>query len=148
MWILANGTNYTYPEDINETDFNYNQGTQLRDPSLKEVSDYYSRLVSWYVKGGFTDECGVYHYSGHNYSIEYWEVLNEIEAEHSIQPEFYNQLYDAIVTALHVVSPSTKFVGLALGDNASPQYMDYVTEFLDPSKHEDDIPLDFFSYHW
>jgi hypothetical protein len=148
MWILPNGTNYTYPEDINETDFNYNQGAQLRDPSLKEVSDYYSRLVSWYVKGGFTDECGAYHYSGHNYNIEYWEVLNEIEAEHSIPPEFYNQLYDAIVTAIHAVSPNTKFVGLALGDNASPQYMDYFTEFLDPSKHEDGIPLDFFSYHW
>lgn len=148
MWVLPDGTNYTYPEDINETDFGYNQGTQLRDPSLKEISDYYARLVSWYVNGGFTDECGVYHYSGHSYNIEYWEVLNEIEAEHSIQPAFYNQLYDSIVSAIHAVSPNTKFVGLALGDNASPQYMDYFTEFLDPTKHQDGIPLDFFSYHW
>lgn len=148
MWILPNGTNYTYPEDINETDFSYNQGTQLRDPTLKEVSDYYSRLVSWYVNGGFMDECGVYHHSGHHYNIEYWEVLNEIEAEHSISPEFYNQLYDAIVTAIHEVSPNTKFVGLALGDNASPAYFDYFSEFLDPSKHAAGIPLDFVSYHW
>jgi hypothetical protein len=148
MWVLPDGTNYTYPEDINEADFGYNQGTQLRDPSLKEISDYYSRLVSWYVKGGFIDECGVYHHSGHSYNIEYWEVLNEIEAEHSIQPAFYNQLYDAIVIAIHAVSPNTKFVGLALGDNASPQYMDYFTEFLDPTKHQEGIPLDFLSYHW
>ena len=148
MWILPNGTNYTYPEDINETDFSYNQGTQLRDATLKEVSDYYARLVSWYVNGGFTDECGVYHQSGHHYTIEYWEVLNEIEAEHSISPEFYNQLYDAIVTAIHGVSPNTKFVGLALGDNASPAYFDYLSEFLDPTKHADGIPLDFVSYHW
>jgi hypothetical protein len=148
MWILPNGTNYTYPEDINETDFGYNQGTQLRDPTLKEVSDYYSRLVSWYVNGGFTDECGVYRESGHHYNIEYWEVLNEIEAEHSISPEFYNQLYDAIVTAIHSVSPNTKFVGLALGDNGNPQYFDYLSEFLDPTKHAAGIPLDYVSYHW
>lgn len=148
MWILPNGTNYTYPEDINETDFGYNQGTQLRDPTLKEVGDYYSRLVSWYVNGGFTDECGVYRKSGHHYNIEYWEVLNEIEAEHSISPEFYNQIYDAIVTAIRAVSPNTKFVGLALGDNANPQYFDYLSEFLDPTKHATGIPLDYVSYHW
>lgn len=148
MWILPNGTNYTYPEDINETDFGYNQGTQLRDPTMKEVSDYYARLVSWYVNGGFTDECGVYHESGHHYNIEYWEVLNEIEAEHSISPQFYNQLYDAIVTAIHGVSPDTKFVGLALGDNGNPAYFDYLSEFLDPTKHADGIPLDYVSYHW
>jgi hypothetical protein len=148
MWVLPAGTNYTYPEDINETDFSYNQGTQLRDPTMKEVSDYYARLVSWYVDGGFTDECGVYRHSGHHYNIEYWEVLNEIEAEHSISPEFYNQLYDAIVTAIHEVSPNTKFVGLALGDNANPAYFDYLSEFLDPSKHQSGIPLDFVSYHW
>ncbi|CZR70256.1 uncharacterized protein PAC_20157 [Phialocephala subalpina] len=145
MWILPNGTTYTYPDDINDIDFDYNQGTQLRDPSLKEVSDYYSRLVSWYVRGGFTDECGVYHHSGHTYEIEYWEVLNEIEAEHSIQPAFYNQLYDTIVTAIRAVSPNTKFVGLAL---ANAQNLSYFEEFLDPSKHAVNIPLDFISYHF
>jgi hypothetical protein len=148
MWVLPNGTNYTYPDNINQTDFSYNQGTQLRDPTMKEVSDYYARLVSWYVNGGFTDECGDYRHSGHHYNIEYWEVLNEVETEHSISPTFYNQLYDAIVTAIHGVSPNTKFVGLALGDNANPVYFDYLSEFLDPSKHQTGIPLDFVSYHW
>lgn len=148
MWILPEGTSYTYPENINETDFGYNKGTQLRDPTLNEVSDYYSRLISWYVKGGFTDECGVYHHSGHSYNIEYWEVLNEAEAEHSISPQLYNRIYDAIVTAIRDVSPNTKFVGVALGNNGNPAYFDHLFEFLDPSKHEVGIPLDFVSYHW
>jgi hypothetical protein len=133
MWVLPSGTTYTYPDDINDTDFNYNQGTQLRDPSLKEISDYYSRLVSWYVKGGFTDECGVYHHSGHSYEIGYWEVLNEVDVEHNINQPYYNQIYDAIVTAIREVSPNTKFVGLAL---ALEQNLTYFEEFLDPSKHE------------
>ena len=25
---------------------------------MKEVADYYARLLSWYTKGGFTDEFG------------------------------------------------------------------------------------------
>jgi len=46
------------------------------------------------------------------------------------------------------VSPDTKFVGVALGDNASPGVQKYLEEFLDPSKHAPGIPLDFVSYHW
>lgn len=148
MWVMPSGTTYTYPSDPSEIDYTYNVGTQLRDPSLKEVSDYYSRLVSWYVKGGFTDECGTYHHSGHAYEIEYWEVLNEIEFEHSISPQLYNQLYDAIVTAIQDVSPETKFVGVALGSNSVPAYFNYLETFLNPSKHVPNIPLDFISYHW
>jgi hypothetical protein len=142
MWILDSP--YTYPADASEADFNYNNGTQLRDPTFKEVSDYYARLVSWYVNGGFNDECGEYHHSGHDYDIEYWEVLNEVDFEHDIQPAYYNQIYDAIVTAIQKVSPGTKFVGLALGTRNTT----YFKEFLDPSKHAPNIPLDFISYHF
>jgi hypothetical protein len=141
MWVLDSP--YTYPEDVNQTDFSYNNGTRLRDPSFKEVGDYYARLVSWYTRGGFVDECGVYHPSGHHYGIEYWEVLNEVEAEHTIQPEMYNQMYDAIVTAIHQVSPDTKFVGLALGS----RNLTYFEEFLDPAKHNSGIPLDFYHFY-
>ncbi|KAL2071829.1 hypothetical protein VTL71DRAFT_13064 [Oculimacula yallundae] len=146
MWLIPSGQQYEYPRDINVTDFGYNKGTELRDASLREVADYYERLVSWYVKGGFTDECGEYHHSGHSYTIEYWEVLNEIEAEHSMSPEFYNKIYDAIVEAVHKVSPDTKFVGLALGDNSKD--MNYFETFLDPANHNTGIPIDFVSYHF
>ena len=45
------------------------QGTELRDPTGKELGDYYARLVSWYVNGGFTDENGVRHDSGYHYKV-------------------------------------------------------------------------------
>ena len=62
-------------------DWDYTQGTELRDPSGKELGDYYARLVSWYVNGGFTDENGVRHESGYHYKFPVWEVLNEVESE-------------------------------------------------------------------
>lgn len=143
-WMWVTNSNYTYPEDVNVIYWPYNNGTTLRDPSMKEVSDYYARLVSWYVNGGFIDECGVHHYSGHAYDIEYWEILNEIDFEHYISPTLYNGLYDAITAAIHAVSPTTKFVGLAL---AFPR-LDYFTTFLNERNHAPGTPLDFISYHW
>ena len=53
---------------------------------MKEVADYQARLVGWYTKGGFNDEYGKWHASGHHYKIAYWEVLNEIESEQNIEP--------------------------------------------------------------
>ncbi|KAH7350611.1 glycoside hydrolase superfamily [Rhexocercosporidium sp. MPI-PUGE-AT-0058] len=146
MWLIPSWQQYEYPRDINAIDFGYNKGTDLRDETLQEVADYYERLVSWYVKGGFVDECGVYQHSGHSYTIEYWEILNEIEAEHSMSPAFYNRVYDAIVEAVHKVSPDTKFVGLALGDNSKD--MNYFETFLNPANHKPGIPIDFVSYHF
>lgn len=149
MWNMPDGATYTYPQDINDEDWAYgNKGSSLRDPTFKELADYYARLVSWYVKGGFTDECGVEHTSGHNYTIEYWEVGNEVEAEHVPTPEFYVQLYDAIVPAIQAVSPDTKFVGVGLGHNTDPAYFNWLQTFLDPAKHAPGIPLHFVSYHW
>lgn len=148
MWNITE-SDYSYPADVNAVDFAYNNGTQLRDPSFQEVSNYYSRLVSWYVDGGFIDECGVYHTSEHHYDIEYWEVLNEVGAEHDIQPMYYNQIYDAVTTAIRAVSPLTKFVGLALEQGEIPsQNFSYFQTFLDPSKHAANTPLDFVSYHF
>ena len=76
----------------------------MRDSSLKELTDYYVRLMSWYTKGGFTDELGKFHQSGYNYKFQYWEVLNEPDLEHNISPEYYTKIYDAIVLALKEVS--------------------------------------------
>ena len=41
----------------------------------KKAGEYFSRIVSWYTKGGFVDELGVRHVSNHSYSWKYWEVL-------------------------------------------------------------------------
>jgi hypothetical protein len=125
--------------------WDYEQGTELRDPSMKEVADYFARLVSWYTKGGFVDEVGKHHDSGYHYAISHWEVLNEIDFEHHFDAETYTRLYDAVVTAMKKVQPDMKFVGLALAMTTDPHYFEY---FLDHKNHKSGVPLDFISYHF
>jgi hypothetical protein len=145
-WMFKTEKPVKYPADPNQVVWNYTQGTELRDPSGKEVGDYFGRLVSWYVNGGFADENGKRHESGYHYELPYWEVLNEIDWEHTTTPEDYNKRYDAIVEGIHKVSPETKFVGLALANTGgNPKYYEY---FLDPKNHKPGIPLDFISFHF
>jgi len=125
--------------------WDYNQGKELRDPSFKEVAAYFGRLISWYTKGGFTDELGKYHKSGHYYKIPYWEVLNEPDLEHKMSPEYYTKIYDAIVAEMHKVSPDTKFVGISVAHETDPNWFEH---FLNPKNHKPGIPLDAISYHF
>jgi len=147
-WMFKTQAPVPYPEDPDEILWNYSQGTELRDPTLKEAADYQARLVGWYTQGGFNDELGKWHASGHHYKIAYWEVLNESDGadQHSMTPEFYTRLYDAIVAQVWQVSPHMKFIGLALADPVGgPQYFQY---FLDPQHHKPGIPIDMISYHF
>ena len=145
-WMFRTAKPVTYPKDPNQVFWGYTQGTELRDPSGKELGDYFGRLVSWYTRGGFTDEIGKWHASGHHYSFPYWEVLNEVEAEHQTTPQQYTERYDAIVAGIRAVSPSTKFVGLALAQAArNPSFYEY---FLNPKNHRPGIPLDMISFHF
>jgi hypothetical protein len=145
-WLFKTEKPVTYPADPAKPYWDYTQGTELRDPTGKELGNYYARLVSWYSKGGFTDENGLRHESGYHYSIPVWEVLNEPEFEHNTTPRQYTERYDAIVEAIHRVSPETKFMGMALGQpSLVPGYFEY---FLDPKNHKPGIPIDYISYHF
>jgi hypothetical protein len=144
-WLFKTAQPVTYPSDPNAPYWDYTQGTELNDPSLKHLGDYYARLVSWYHSGGFTDELGAYHRSGYHYEIPWWEVLNEVDSEHQTTPEQYTERYDAIVKAIHQVSPDTRFVGLALASSDKFEYYEY---FLDPKHHQPGVPLDMISYHF
>jgi hypothetical protein len=98
------------------------------------------------VSGGFTDENGVRHESGYHYKLPWWEVLNEVDYEHSSTPEQYTERYDSIVTAIRNVSPQTKFVGLALAEpGRDERFFEY---FLNPANHKPGTPLDMISYHF
>ncbi len=143
-WMWKTESEVVYPEDPYKTCWTYNQGTQLRDSTMKEVASYFARLLSWYVKGGFTDELGTFHKSGHFYKIPYWEVLNEPDLEHKVSPKLYTKMYDAIVTEMKKVSPDTKFVGLSLAQTINPEYFEY---FLNPKNHKQGISLEGISYH-
>ena len=146
QWMFRTPKPVTYPDDPDQPAWTYTQGTELRDPTMKELGDYYARLVSWYMNGGFTDEYGKRHESGHHYIIDYWEVLNEVDFEHSMTPEQYTARYDAIVSAIRKVAPKMRFVGLALAAPSNePEMFEY---FLNPKHHKPGIPLDMISYHF
>lgn len=145
-WLFKTGQTVTYPQDPSEVTWTYTQGTELREGGLRELGDYYARLVSWYVGGGFTDEAGRRHPSGHHFKIPYWEVFNEPDLEHHMTPRQYTERYDAVVSAIRPVSPGTKFVGVSLAfPSQAPEMFEY---FLNPANHQPGIPLDMISYHF
>lgn len=146
QWIWKTQKPVPYPAGPDEITWNYNQGTELRDPTMREVVNYQARLASWYAQGGLRDEYGRRHESGHHFQIAYWEVLNEVDIEHDISPQRYTALYDAIVPAVRRAIPGVKFIGLALASPTErPEYFQY---FLNPKNHRAGIPLDMVSYHF
>ena len=145
-WMFKRAVPIVYPTDPNEKFWKYTEPGELRDPSGKEAADYFARIVSWYVKGGFKDELGKWHESGHHYKIDYWEVLNEPDRERQFNVETYTRIYDATVEAIRKVSPQTKFVGVSHSyPGGVPQFFLY---FLNPKNHKPGIPLDMISYHF
>jgi hypothetical protein len=145
-WMFKTEKPVTFPDDPNQVFWKYTQGTELRDPTMKEAADYFARLLSWYTKGGFTDELGVFHNSGHHYKVAYWEVLNEIDFEHQWTPENYTRFYDAVTAAMLKVDPNLKFMALAMAQpSMSPGMFEY---FLNPANHRAGAPLDFITYHF
>jgi hypothetical protein len=146
QWMFKTPNPVRYPADPNQIMLNYEQGKELRDPTFREVADYFARVVSWHVNGGFTDELGKQHESGHHYTADYWEVLNEPDIEHGFDAQTYTQLYDAVVEAVRKVSPQTKFVGISLSyPSGHPGFFEY---FLNPRNHKPGVPLDMISYHF
>jgi hypothetical protein len=143
QWLFITPQPVAYPDDPNQVIWNYSQGKEL--PDVTALADYYARLASWYTQGGFTDELGKFHPSGHHYDMHYWEVFNEVDGEHEPTPEQYVERYDAIVSAVRKVAPDMKFVALALSDpEGAPRMFEY---FLDPRNHKPGIPLDYISFH-
>jgi len=143
QWMFRTPQPVTYPDDPNQVFWNYSQGKDLTD--VGALADYYARLASWYTQGGFTDELGKFHASGHHYDMAYWEVFNEIDGEHDTTPEQYVERYDAIVEAVRKVVPKVKFVSLALSNpSGGARMFEY---FLDPKNHKPGVPLDYISFH-
>lgn len=145
VWMFRNAKPVEHPEDPDLPFWGYNQGKELRDTTGKEVADYFARVFSWYTQGGFTDELGKFHKSGHHYQFPYWEVLNEPDLEHHMTPQLYTKIYDAVVTELKKISPETKFVGISVALETDPQWFEY---FLNPANHKPGVPLDGISYHF
>ncbi|WP_327114117.1 hypothetical protein OHB12_33535 [Nocardia sp. NBC_01730] len=145
-WMFRTAEPVAVSADPNEIHWGYEEGTELRDPTLNEIADYFYRVASWYIAGGFTDELGRWHESGHRYRFAYWEVLCEPDLNHRISPELYTRLYDAVVERLRPLDPEMKFIGLSLSHvHHDPEYF---WHFLDAANHRAGIPIDAFSYHF
>ncbi|WP_378729494.1 hypothetical protein [Nocardia brasiliensis] len=145
-WMFVTPEPVPVADDPDEIHWHYEQGSELRDPTCAEVADYFYRIASWYIAGGFTDELGGWHESGHHYRFAYWEVLCEPDIGHRISPENYTKLYDAVVARLAPLDPDMKFIGLSLSHvHHQPEYF---WHFLDPANHADGVPVDAISYHF
>lgn len=146
QWMFRTAKPVNFPANPDEVTWDYEQGQELRDPSLKEVADYYARVAAWYSHGGFTDELGRFHASLFHHNSALWEVLNEPDFEHSMSPQTYTKIYDAVVDSVLKVLPDTQFVGMSLAaPSDNPAFFEY---FLNPANHKPGIPLDFISYHF
>jgi len=149
-WMFRHKEPTRYPSNPDEVDWTYSSSadTELTDPTGRQLAAYDARIFSWYSRGGFTDEYGHYHRSGHHFPIPYWEVLNEPDGEHAFTAKRYTTVYDAVVEAIGKVDPRTKFVALALADADAPDYAHFFQYFLDPRNHRPGTPLDMISVHF
>lgn len=143
QWMYTTPQPVVHPDDPNQVMWHYSLGREL--PDLQALADYYARLVSWYTQGGFTDELGKFHASGHHYEMRYFEVFNEVDGEHEPTPQQYVEQYDAIVEAIRKVAPDMKFTALALSYPEGGAHM--FEYFLDPKNHKPGVPLDYISFH-
>jgi len=145
-WIFQTRQPAAVPRDPDQVTWTYSEfnKAQVTAEAVRRAAAYQARLASWYVDGGFTDELGHWHSSGHHYHIAYWEVLNDPDFEDSLSPAEYTRLYDAIVSAVRRVAPGMKFMGPAVGDVAHARFFAY---FLNPAHHRPGIPIDMLSYH-
>jgi hypothetical protein len=149
-WMFRHAKPISYPLSPDKISWTYlsDPGDPLIDPTGHQLAAYEARIVSWYSRGGFTDEYGHYHKSGYHFQVPYWEVLNEPDEEHAFSAAQYSTLYDAEVEAISKVSPETKFVGLALADPDAPTYAGFFEYFLNPRNHRPGTPLDMISLHF
>jgi len=148
-WMFNTGTADIIPENPDEIAWTYSTGPHFTDfeSTVKLFAAYQARLAAWYLKGGFEDEYGQWHASGHKYeNIAYWEVLNEPDVEHGLNPTQIVQLYDAVVSEVRKVAPQMKFMGPALADVF--QSPGHLLHFVDPQNHAPGIVPDAVSYHF
>src|SRR5580704_13115277 len=46
-WMFKSDKPVTFPADADQPVWDYTQGTEPRDPTMKEIGDYYGRIFSW-----------------------------------------------------------------------------------------------------
>jgi len=135
------------PSDPNASFYPYTDDTRgdlLKDPSGKQIAEYQARIFQWYTKGGFTDELGKFHKSGHHYKVDYWDVLNEPDFENKITVEQFTRIYDAVTEAIHKIDPNVEFFAPEVSGAEIP----WAKYFLNPKNHKPGyLPVKWFTFH-
>jgi hypothetical protein len=106
----------------------YDHNGQLPDSMFPVYAQYLARIVGWYNQGGFTDDNGTFHSSGHMNWVHTWEVWNEPKSGAEIPAplpstyappwmtaERFAALYDRCSAAMRAVDPTRVSGGPALG---------------------------------
>ncbi|MGB8030127.1 MAG: hypothetical protein WCF30_10725 [Terracidiphilus sp.] len=135
------------PNDPAASFYPYTDGTRgdlLKDPTGQQFAEYQARIYQWFTQGGFTDEIGKYHKSGHHYKIDYWGILNEPDFENKITVEEYTKIYDAVAAAIHKIDPDVQFFGPEIAGAEVP----WAEYFLNPKNHNPNAPpVQWFTFH-
>jgi hypothetical protein len=141
-WMFKDGAEQRISPDTWRPQFSYTNcpesGSELHDPTCTEVADYLGRLYSWYALGGFVDELGVTHHSGHHYNLTYMAVLNEPNNEHcwgGKNSSRYFTCYAAISSKLKALNPAIQLAAPEMG--AIETFFD---EFLEFAKRKNQLP--------
>ena len=120
---------------------------------LTALGDYYGRLLAWYTQGGFTDELGIRHTSGHYLNITTWEIFNEPDYEHGHTPETYTLEFDAIVAGIRRHADpgkKIKFVGMNNPNiDDTGKVVEWARYFLNASNHAPEVrdAVNYIGYH-
>lgn len=156
-WMYS-ATDFSFEDDPTAPWYGYNRGTA---PAINgsALGDYYGRLASWYALGGFDDEYGTWHDSGHslNLTAAVFEVFNEVDYEHAHTPQSYTQDFDSVVQGVRrwlgpSMGPSIRFNGMNLPNiDDQTQVVQWAQYFLNRSNHnpavQDDQAFAFIGYH-
>ncbi len=119
-------------------------------------AQYMARLVGWYNKGGFTDDSGRYHASGHSEWVHTWEIWNEPSSGSEIpvpvanrnalwmSPQDYALMFSEVVAAMRAVDPTVAVGGPALSGYNAHAFTWYLSNFLLNVTQ----PVSFVSFHF
>jgi hypothetical protein len=77
-WLYSSVAWGEYPQNASAPYYGFDKGPAwMCNTTL--LGDYYGRVLSWYMAGGFVDEAGCWHNSGHRLNISRVEVFNEVD---------------------------------------------------------------------
>jgi hypothetical protein len=144
-WLYVNASNFSFIGDPWAYSRGFSEYEQtrrpLKDPSCRAMARYAARYVSWYTRGGMTDECGVWHESGLRYNWPILSVLNEDETQ--TPPEGgveYTICFDAWREEIGKINADIVLMGPEATDGATwpgGDVLNYTLYFLNASNHAD-----------